>query len=391
MGVLSTEEIKARGLDTSVILEPNQYEEVDYADNTLTHTRETIYKKSGTEKQTFDFNTTGLGQGRAFTYETTVDNRPGTMPLYSESGANCSITFSTRWDQCIGTNGVATIIMWYNVPPPTASRLIYNGINGGSGRFDVAQYANGTFYLYTHQNDEAIPATGQTAAHAHALEKNSLILSWDYTNSPADFYINGVNYESGTQQDYDLADCADFISIGRPAMDGGTANFLDGGYMYQFAVLNNTITDAQAAEIHSLGAHGDLRSGTTFIGSSTHTLKFYLTCNYEGQLQPVTGGQGNFKWGNWGSDRPGPAWKFVNQTKGKSSKLHLVGHRSDLGTFFSAKIVATNGYVVAQDYNGIEYDELQAVAYSTGGSQKVIAHNHTQGTLKFTAYAETTV
>ena len=36
MGVLSTEEIKARGLDTSVILEPNQYEEVDYADNTLT-------------------------------------------------------------------------------------------------------------------------------------------------------------------------------------------------------------------------------------------------------------------------------------------------------------------------------------------------------------------
>ena len=46
----------------------------------------------------------------------------------------------------------------------------------------------------------------------------------------------------------------------------------------------------------------------------------------------------------------------------------------DLGTFFSAKIVATNGYVVAQDYNSIEYDELQAVAYSTVGSPpKVIA------------------
>ena len=73
-------------------------------------------KSLGT-KQTFDFNTTGLGQGRGFTYETTVDNRQEQC-LYSSLNINFNY-FSTRWDQCIGTNGVKTIIMWYNVPPPT--------------------------------------------------------------------------------------------------------------------------------------------------------------------------------------------------------------------------------------------------------------------------------
>ena len=62
---------------------------------------------------------------------------------------------------------------------------------------------NGTFYLYTHQNDRGKFPNRSNWWHWQ-LEKNSLILSWDYTNSP-EFLHKWCKLWSGTQQDYDLA------------------------------------------------------------------------------------------------------------------------------------------------------------------------------------------
>ena len=71
------------------------------------------------------------------------------------------------------------------------------------------------------------------------------------------------------------------------------------------------------------------------------------------------------------------------------TKITMMGYRSDRSSYFTAINYVAGGEVVARDYMGIGYGDLQAVAYS-GGTQKIMIYNNSTDTIKFTAYVETT-
>ena len=71
------------------------------------------------------------------------------------------------------------------------------------------------------------------------------------------------------------------------------------------------------------------------------------------------------------------------------TKITMMGYRADSATYFTAINYVAGNEVVARDYMGIGYDDLQAGAYG-GDTQKIMIFNNSTNTVKFTAYVEAT-
>ncbi len=369
MGTLTTGNIKAGALESSDSPAVNTY--VSFANSTVTTYDSTAYAAGGQEIETFDFTESGLSTGEAFVYEKSgagklqgypglclvsdqvngsqvfVDRGPSNHTItavndsHHDSGGSIFLHNSTSiyFD---GTGDYLTV--------PTGSDCTF-----GLGDFTVECW----FYPTSAGSSQVMISNmaGWTTNNAWGLayQDNTAGISW---------LTDGGSWmiSAGTSQ----ASAWHHAAVCRTG--ALTSLYVDG------ALANTSATETAWTSVATLGI------GATGTGAQPYT----------GYLDDVRIIQGKAIYTH---DFIPPS-RSPKDTRAYGdvadyTKITMMGYRSDSSSYFTAINYVAGDEIVARDYMGIGYDDLQAVAY-TGATQKIMIFNNSTNTVKFTAYVEAT-
>jgi len=375
MGTLTTGNIKAGALESSDSPAVNTY--VSFANSTVTTYESTAYTAGGQEIETFDFTENGLSTGEAFVYEKSgagklqgypglclvSDQVDGSQVFVDRGPSKHQITVAGHTHHDSG-GGIflhnPTSIFFdgtgdYLTVPASIDWSI--GSNNWTVefyvRFNNASISSGNGSIMQHRDGSGTGTNYnwrmfQDSATVFSLTGNASNVSADFSWTPATatwyhvavvrfgtvakLFVDGV--QTGGNQAYTGTHAVinDTVMIGR--ID--TSNYLE-GYMDDFRIIN---------------------------GKAIYTQDF---------IPPSRSPKDTRTYGD-----------VADYTK-----ITMMGYRSDSSSYFTAINYVAGDEIVARDYMGIGYDDLQSVAYS-GSTQKIIVYNNTTNTVKFTAYVEAT-
>ena len=384
MGTITTGKIKAGALESSNSPAPNTY--VSFANSTVTQYGSTAYTAGGQEIETFDFTENGLSTGEAFVYEKSGAGKFQGYPGF------CLVSDGSNGSQVFVDQG------------PNQYKISENGHthhDSGGGvtlHNDTAMYFDGTGDYLT------LPASPDWNLAG--------LKSWTL-----EFWMNATNTATNWMRVMQHAQqsgagwCVRFYStnayIGLTRSDKNESQLqsssatLTSGQWHHIAFTNNVVNGISNASYFLDGkkvASGCLNSGQPdstdwnetnsilYIGQRGGENDYYFT----GYLDDIRIIQGKAIYTHdFIPPSSSPKGTEAYGDVADYTKITMMGYRSDSSSYFTAINYVAGDEVVARDYMGIRYEDLQTVAYS-GDTQKIVIYNNLTNTIKFTAYAETT-
>ena len=385
MGTLTTGKIKAGALGSSDSPASNTY--VSFANATVTTYQSTAYTAGGQEIETFDFTENGLSTGEAFVYEKggagklqgypglclVSDRENGSGRFEDKSTSNHQITAAGHTHHDSG--GSVTL---HN---PTA--IYFDGTGDyltlpASPDWNLAGLKSWTLEFWMNATNTA---TSWMRVMQHAQQSGA---GWCIRFYSTNAYIGLTRSDKNESQ-----------------LQSSSAT-LTNGVWYHIAFTNDVVGGISNASYFLNGkkvASGCLNSGqpdsTDWAENNTNLLyigqrggedDYYFT-GYLDDIRIIQGKAIYTQDFNPPSSSPKDTRAYGDVAD--YTKITMMGYRSASSSYFTAINYIAGDEVVAKDYMGIGHDDLPVVAYS-GGTQQIIIYNHSNDTIKFTAYVETT-
>jgi len=377
MGTVTSGNIVAGALESRAAPSSNTY--VSHANSTVTIESSTEYAAGGQEIETY--NLTTLNPAEAFVYEKRGVGKKQGYPGF------CLVSDQSDGSAVFVDRG------------PNRHRITRSGDthhDSGGGVFlhnDTSIYFDGTDYL-TVQNEDG------------SMQMGSQSCTWDWwmypTSNSAEKFLLGGNGETqgffhlsirydhspqGWDVRYDTGSARatrnhkDETLTGIPTVNtwNHIAWVFEDGLRYRM-YLNGKLQFSQD-QAYNFG-HEDIHIGV---------IEGYLTSSarYDGYLDDFRVRKGFTYTKDFIPSSSSPKGTEAIGDIADYTKITMVGYREDSDSYFTAINYVAGDEIIARDYMGIPYSQLQAVAYG-GGTQKIIIYNNSTDALSFTTYVEST-
>ncbi|HET6250575.1 MAG TPA: autotransporter-associated beta strand repeat-containing protein [Tepidisphaeraceae bacterium] len=308
---------------------------------------------------TFDGNlndSSGNGNNAAF--------NPSGTPTYVPGHFNQAISLdgtsqyvSTPYSPSLNVSGAFTVSLWEKLNTPTsggAGPALFSTRNGGDNTVDIQVGADGGLHADV-GNGIGWLSTGANATVTQApLGTNWNMVTYTFSTSGYNIYLNGVPVNSGTYSGAPLlAKAGESLSIG--SQEAGTATYGNGGYIDgaidDVNVFSTSLTAAQVLALYNstFTGYSILPVTTPLSLSSTGTLDLGGMSQTVASISDVVAGQGG---------------SITNS--GSSSATLTVAQASGTATF--SGVISDGASTVAVVKSGAGTQVLAGASIYSGGT-----------------------
>ena len=398
MGTLTTGNIKAGALESSDSPAPNTY--VSFANSTVTTYDSTAYTAGGQEIETFDFTEIGLSTGEAFVYE-----KSGAGKLQGYPGF-CVVSDQKDGSQVFVDRGPSqlTITAAGNAHHDSGGGIYLNNptsmyFDGSGDYIDVAD--GGAEALRFGYNDFTIElsfyATDLSASNDTLFEIGNHGGTSTYTGKGILCYVK----DRTSGEKLNIPTSGDTTLFGNAAGEYTIGPVIATGQWYHLALCRKNgwtygFLDGKLFGVPTYANHDfkidNTSAATGGCGVRIGRPNYYAGEEWNGFIDDFRIINGKAIYDISDGFNPPSSSPIDTRAYGDVAdytKITMMGYRSDSSSYFTAINYVAGNEVVARDYMGIGYDELQSVAYS-GSTQKIMVYNNLTNTVKFTAYVEAT-